>query len=227
MRSPSKSDSNRMPPCCASSLVSIRQHTSAYVSIRQHTSAYVSISQHTSAYISIRQHTPAYASIPAVRLPSRYRLPGRPISVSICTFVVVVKQVNFRFTWPSLSKSRWLPRSYAQLPLLLKLRKPARAGEGTSSASYVSKRQLTSAYVSLRQLTSAYVSLRQLTSAYVSIRQHTSAYVSTERTRRLHRTLAYVAIRQHTPAYASIRARAGASAASGPKESVWPLVEPQ
>ncbi len=154
----------------------------------------MSIREHTPAYISIRQHTPAYASIPSVRLPSRYRLPGRPISVSICTFVLV-KQVNFRFTWPSLSKSRWLPRSYAQLPLLLKLRKPARAGEGTSSASYISKRQQTSAYVSLRQLTSAYVSIRKHTSAYVSIRQHRASASAAS----------YVSTRCHTPAYASIR----------------------
>jgi hypothetical protein len=48
------------------SLVSIRQHTSAYVSIRQHTSppcARALPRQHTSAYVSIRQHTSAYVSI--------------------------------------------------------------------------------------------------------------------------------------------------------------------
>jgi hypothetical protein len=47
------------------SLVSIRQHTSAYVSIRQHTSppcARALPRQHTSAYVSIRQHTSAYVS---------------------------------------------------------------------------------------------------------------------------------------------------------------------
>jgi hypothetical protein len=41
---------------CMLTIISMRQHTSAYISIRQHTSAYVSTCQHTSAYVSIRHH---------------------------------------------------------------------------------------------------------------------------------------------------------------------------
>jgi hypothetical protein len=62
-----------LPLSRSASVISRRQHTSAYVSIRQHTSAYVSIRQHTSAYVSIRQHTSAYVSVhlSSARFPPR------------------------------------------------------------------------------------------------------------------------------------------------------------
>jgi hypothetical protein len=109
--------------CChgRKSVRLLRQHTPAYVSIRQHTPAYVSIRQHTPAYVSIRQHTPAYVSI---RQHTRLSQQPEARSVSICTFLLPAKQVN------------WSTRAYAAVP--------------AACVACVSIRQHTPAYASIR-----------------------------------------------------------------------------